>query len=180
LPPKTWALDGRSGGTGKSKQIWTWGAGKHNTPGPGPELYWRQIAEKFPLVVAAEQRWEEAFTEDAEVVVTAFGTGGKFVEYVVHELRREGHKVGYFRPITLWPFPEDALDRACRNARLALTFELNTGQMLQDVRLSLGKRIPIQAIGGISSDASGLNIGTYMDAPFIKSRIVKAMKGEPL
>ena len=43
----------------------------------------------------------EGFTEDAEVVVTAFGTGGKFVAYVVEELRREGHKVGFFRPITL-------------------------------------------------------------------------------
>jgi 2-oxoglutarate ferredoxin oxidoreductase subunit alpha len=180
LEPKDWQLDGVTGGTGRSKQIWTWGAGKHNTPGPGPHTYWTQIAEKFTRIAAAEQRWEQEYCDDAEVVVTAFGTGGKFIEYVVHELRREGHRVGYFRPITLWPFPEDPLDRATANARLALVFELNAGQMIEDVRLSLGKRIPIRAIGGISFDTSGLNIGPLMDAAIIKDRILKAMRGEPL
>jgi len=178
LPPKDWALDGATGGTGRSKQIWTWALGKHNTPGPGPDLHWRQLADKFEAMGQAEQRWEEGFTEDAEVVVTAFGTGGKFVAYVVEELRREGHKVGFFRPITLWPFPEDALDKACANARLALVFELNAGQMIEDVRLSLGKRIPVKPIGGISFDDSGLNIGPSMDAAVIRSRILEAMEEE--
>ena len=176
LPPKDWAFDGSSGGTGKSKQIWTWALGKHNTPGPGPEAHWRALAEKFERMKLAEQRWEEGHCEDADVVVTAFGTGGKFVAYVVEQLRREGHRIGYFRPITLWPFPEDALDAACKNARLALVFELNAGQMVEDVRLSLGKRIPIRSIGGISFDDSGLNIGSYMDAGFIKAAILKAIK----
>jgi 2-oxoglutarate/2-oxoacid ferredoxin oxidoreductase subunit alpha len=179
LPPKDWAFDGSSGGTGRSKQIWTWALGKHNTPGPGPEGQWRMVAEKFERMRLAEQRWEQGYTEDAEVVVTAFGTGGKFVEYVVDELRREGHKVGWFRPITLWPFPEDALEAACASARLALVFELNAGQMVEDVRLSLGKRIPIRSIGGISFDDSGLNIGSYMDAGFIKRRILEAMEAVP-
>jgi 2-oxoglutarate ferredoxin oxidoreductase subunit alpha len=179
LPPKDWALDGKSGGTGKSKQIWTWAMGKHNTPGPGPELHWRQVAEKFAAMGETEQRWEQGFCEDAEVVVCAFGTGGKFVEYVVNELRREGHRIGFFRPITLWPFPEAALEAACRNARLALTFEINAGQMIDDVRLSLGKRIPIKGIGGISADAAGINIGTLMDAGLIRSRILEAMQKAP-
>jgi 2-oxoglutarate ferredoxin oxidoreductase subunit alpha len=175
LPPKDWAFDGSSGGTGRSKQIWTWALGKHNTPGPGPELHWRRIAEKYERIKEAEPRWEQRFTADAEIVVTAFGTGGKFVEYVVEELRREGLKIGFFRPITLWPFPEAALELACAGARLALVFELNAGQMIEDVRLSLGKRLPIRAIGGISFDVSGLNIGPYMDAAFIKSRILAAI-----
>jgi 2-oxoglutarate ferredoxin oxidoreductase subunit alpha len=153
--------------------------GKHNTPGPGPEAHWRRIAEKFEAVGAAEQRWEQGFCEDAEAVVCAFGTGGKFVEYVVGELRREGVKVGFFRPVTLWPFPEAALEAACRGARLALVFELNAGQMIDDVRLSLGKRIPIRGIGGISSDAAGINIGTWMDAGLIRSRILDALQKAP-
>jgi 2-oxoglutarate/2-oxoacid ferredoxin oxidoreductase subunit alpha len=176
LPEKDWAFDGSSGGTGRSKQIWTWALGKYNTPGPGPELHWRQIADKYERINAAEQRWEHGFTDDAEVVVIAFGTGGKFVEYVVDELRREGHKIGFFRPITLWPFPEVALEQACANARLALVFEMNAGQMIDDVRLSLGKRLPIRSIGGISFDASGLNIGAWMDAAFIRSRILEVMQ----
>jgi 2-oxoglutarate ferredoxin oxidoreductase subunit alpha len=178
LPPKDWAFDGSTGGTGQSKQIWTWGAGKHNTPGPGPDGYWKQLSAKFAQIEAAEQRWEQAFCDDAEVVVTAFGTGGKFVEYVVHELRAEGHKVGFFRPITIWPFPEAALEKACATARAALVFELNAGQMIQDVRLSLGKRIPIRPIGGISFDTSGLNIGPLMDARLIKARILEALRGD--
>jgi 2-oxoglutarate ferredoxin oxidoreductase subunit alpha len=176
LPEKDWKLDGLSGGTGRSKQIWTWAVGKHNTPGPGPELHWRQLAEKFERMGETEQRWEQGFTDDAEVVVAAFGTGGKFVEYVVNDLRREGHRIGFFRPITLWPFPEAALEKACAKARMALVFELNAGQMLDDVRLSLGKRIPIRSIGGISSDAAGINIGTMMDAGVIRTRILDAIQ----
>ncbi len=177
LPPKDWAFDGSTGGTGHSKQIWTWGAGKHNDPGPGPNQHWRNIAEKFVRIGAAEQRWEDGYTDDAEIVVVAFGTAGKFVEYVVNDMRRQGHKIGFFRPITLWPFPEDALEAACASARLALVFELNAGQMIDDVRISLGKRIPIRSIGGISSDDSGLNIGAFMDASYIRSRIMEFLEG---
>jgi len=180
LPDKAWALDGTSGGTGRSKQIWTWAIGKHNTPGPGPERHWQMLAEKFERIRQTEQRWEAEFTEDADVVITAFGTGAKFVSYVVEELRQEGHKVGFFRPVTLWPFPEDALDRACSNAKLALVFELNAGQMVEDVRLSRGKRIPIRSIGGISFDGSGLNIGSAMEAGHIKQRILEAIREEAL
>ena len=179
LKPNDWILDGSSGGTGRSRQLWTFGYGKHNTPGPGPDGHWKRIAAKFDSIREAEQRWEQAWCEDAEVVVTAFGTGGKFIRYVVEELREAGHRVGYFRPITLWPFPEDALEKACANARKALVFELNAGQMLEDVRLSLGKRIPIQAIGGVSFDSSGLNIGPLMDATEIRNRILSAMEGQP-
>ncbi len=178
LSEKDWVLDGSSGGTGRSKQLWTFGYGKHNTPGPGPDGHWRRLGEKFEAIKASEQRWEELWCDDAEVVVTAFGTGGKFVEYVVDELRREGRKVGYFRPITLWPFPEEALERAAACARQVLVFELNAGQMIEDVRMSLGKRIPIKAIGGISFDYSGLNIGPLMNAAEIKRRILAAMDEE--
>lgn len=177
LPERDWVLDGSSGGTGRARTLWTFGYGKHNTPGPGPDGQWRRIGDKFEAIRETEARWEEHHCEDAEMIVTAFGTGGKFVEYVVEELRREGHRVGYFRPITLWPFPEDALARAARNARLALVFELNAGQMVEDVRLSLGKRIPIRSIGGISFDSSGLNIGPLMNSTEIKRRVLAAKEG---
>jgi len=180
LPPKDWALDGTMGGTGKSRWIWTFGGGKAGRPGPGPDGYWRQIAEKFEHIAKHEMRHEQGFCEDAETVVAAFGTGGKYVEYVVRELREEGYKIGFFRPITLWPFPAPALDAATRNARNIFVFELNAGQMIQDVRLSVEGRHRIKAIGGVSFDDSGLNLGPLMDARIIRKRILAQLNGEPI
>lgn len=180
LPPKTWALDGSMGGTGESRWIWTFGGGKANRPGPGPDGYWRQIAKKFDHIAQTEMRHEEAFCEDAETVVVGFGTGGKFVEFVVTQLREEGHKIGYFRPITLWPFPAPALEKATEKARHILVFELNAGQMIEDVRLAVEGRSRIKAIGGLSFDDSGLNIGPLMDANIIRERILAAVAGEEL
>ena len=178
LPPKDWQLDGTSGGTGKSRQIWTFGGGKTNTPGPGPSKHWEQIAAKFDMIADIEARHEQGFIDDAEAVVVAFGTGGKFVEYVVHELRAEGHKVGFFRPITLWPFPGDALEAATDACRQILVFELNAGQMIDDVRLNVNDRRKVKAIGGVSFDESGLNLGPLMDARVIRERILGAMGGK--
>lgn len=177
LPPKDWALDGTSGGTGKSRQIWTFGGGKTNQPGPGPDLHWQRIAEKFNRIAEAEARHEQGFVDDAETLVVAFGTGGKFVEHVVREMRAEGTRIGYFRPITLWPFPGGALERAAAGRSRVLVFELNAGQMIDDVRLNVPDRRRVQAIGGISFDDSGLNLGPLMDATAIRRRIEQAING---
>lgn len=180
LPAKDWALDGTMGGTGASRSIWTFGGGKANRPGLGPDGYWRQTAAKFKQIAKAEMRHEEGFCEDAETVVVAFGSGGKFVEFVVRQLREEGHSIGYFRPITLWPFPAPALEAATAKARHILVFELNAGQMVEDVRLAVEGRHRIQEIGGVSFDDSGLNIGPLMDANIIRERILDAIAGQPL
>jgi 2-oxoglutarate ferredoxin oxidoreductase subunit alpha len=180
LPPKDWAIDASMNGTGKSRMVFTFGYGKHNTPGLGPTLHWQKIADKFAMIEANEQRWEQDFIDDAEAVVVAFGTGGKFVESVVRQMRADGKRVGYFRPITLWPFPGEALAKATANAKHILVFELNAGQMIYDVRLNVENRRAVRAIGGISADASGLNLGPLMNAPIIRKRIEAAMAGQPL
>lgn len=177
LPDKEWALDGRMSATGKSKNYWTWNMGKHGSPGPGPELHWRTLAEKFETVAQTEARWEDVFTGEAEVLVVAFGTAANFVEYAVRELRSEGHKVGLFRPITLWPFPGAALERASRSAREVAVFEINAGQMIDDVRLNVVDRRRVRAMGGISSDMSGMNMGSLLDAPVIRERILALLEG---
>jgi 2-oxoglutarate ferredoxin oxidoreductase subunit alpha len=179
LPPKDWALDGTTSGTGKSKNYWTWNLGKHGNPGPGPELHWRTLAEKHELVAQTECRFEQGFVEDAEIVVVAFGTAANFAEYAVREMRREGRKVGFFRPITLWPFPSDALEKATRSARIVAVFEINAGQMIDDVRLSVEGRHRVRAIGDISSDMSGMNMGTLLDAPVVRERIEALFEGVP-
>jgi 2-oxoglutarate ferredoxin oxidoreductase subunit alpha len=172
LPPKDWALDGSGGGTGRSRQIWTWAMGKATDPGSGPDRHWRAIASKFQTIGDAEQRHEQSDVDDADTVVVAFGSAAKFVEYVVRELRAEGHRVGWFRPVTLWPFPGAALTEATRNAKRVLVYELNAGQMLDDVRIHAARREAVEFIGGVSIAESGLAYGELLDAPVIRRLIL--------
>lgn len=178
LPEKTWALDGRGGGSGRTKQVWTWAMGKALAPGPGPDGQWRHIAEKFDQIATLEAKSESAHCEDAEVVVVAFGSGALFASAVVEELRAEGHSIGWFRPITLWPFPGDALAEATRGASSVLVFELNAGQMLDDVLIHAAERSAVRFIGGVSIHRSGLSFGPLLDAPVIKERILAATSKE--
>ena len=84
------------------------------------------------------------------------------------------------RPITLWPFAGEALAKATRKAKLVLVFEINSGQMIDDVRLHVeDHKSKVRAIGGVSFDESGLNLGPLMDAPVIRERIEQAMKTLP-
>lgn len=177
LPPKDWAVDGTGTGSGRAKTHWTWNEGKVNNPGPGPQVHWSNLAEKFEHVAQVEPRWEAIQADDADVLIVAFGTAAKFVEYVVGEMRAEGHRVGLFRPITLWPFPEAALEAAAANAKVVGVFELNAGQMIDDVKISVPNRRLVRAIGGISTDRSGLSIGDLLDAPVIRARIEALLQG---
>jgi 2-oxoglutarate/2-oxoacid ferredoxin oxidoreductase subunit alpha len=177
-PEKPWALDGASGGTGASKVIWTWRQGKHNTPGPGPNRHWQTVAEKYALATH-EARHASRDVEDAEVVVVSFGTTGAFVDYVVDELRAEGHRIGTFRPVTLWPFPGDALGAIARGdaCKLVLVHELNAGQMIDDVRLAIEGACPVRPIGGVSQDESGMRQGDLLQVDVIRERILGAVSG---
>lgn len=176
LPPKDWALDGTRGGTGRSRQIWTWAMGKANDPGPGPDLHWQAIAAKFEEVARAEQRWEAVGCEDAETVIVSFGTASPFVEQVTEEMRTDGARVGAFRPISLWPFPEAALAEACRSARQVLVFEVNAGQMIDDVRLAIAGRVPVRPLGRVSIDFSGMRQGDILSVGWIRDRVRAAIK----
>ncbi|MFG2040570.1 hypothetical protein [Dactylosporangium sp. NPDC048998] len=175
LPPKDWALDGTGGGTGRSRQVWTWAMGKATEPGPGPDGHWRAIAEKFDRIGELEARHEQSDVDDAETVVVSFGSAAKFVEHVVAELRAEGHRIGWFRPVTLWPFPGDALAAATRTAGRVLVFELNAGQMVDDVRIHAHDRRAVRFVGGVSIAESGLSYGPLLDAPVIRRRILEAL-----
>jgi 2-oxoglutarate ferredoxin oxidoreductase subunit alpha len=182
VPDKPWAVDGTTSGSGRSKLVTSLG---FDTSGDGPrhhdpERHWNRLAEKWRTMAAAEQRSESGSTEDAEVVVVAFGTLAKFVRYVVRELRGEGYKVGYVRPITLWPFPEEAVAAAASgpNVRTVAVLENNAGQMIDDVRLSVLGRCRVTSIGGISTDGSGFGMGSLLDPVVVRSRILSAFERE--
>lgn len=109
-----------------------------------------ELAKKYQVIKANEVRWTGKDAEDAELLITAYGTPARIVLTALEQLRAEGIKAGLFRPISLWPFPEKALhDLALRdNVKAILDVEMSIdGQMIEDVRLSVEGRRPITYLG---------------------------------
>ncbi|MCP4359915.1 MAG: 3-methyl-2-oxobutanoate dehydrogenase subunit VorB [Chloroflexi bacterium] len=98
-----------------------------------------------------EARYEEQFLEDAEIVIVAFGTAARVAQTAVAQLRQQGQRVGLFRPITLWPFPEQQVAELAKQATAFLVVEMNAGQMVHDVRRivggSVGPQVPVHFHG---------------------------------
>jgi len=85
--------------------------------------------------------------------------------------RERGMRVGWFRPISLWPFPADAVAAVAKRVRALAVFEQNAGQMIDDVRLAVLGRVPVVAIGGISHDHSGFGVGPSLEPDHIVARV---------
>ena len=98
-----------------------------------------------------EVMYEAYMTEDADYIITAFGTVARIAKSAVNELREKGIKVGLFRPITVWPFPYKELKEAAVNAKAVLDVEANEGQMLIDVKLALEGTKPVEYFGHCGS-----------------------------
>ncbi len=94
-----------------------------------------------------EVRSEEIQTEDADIVLVAFGLTSRICEKTVDLARQKGLKVGLLRPITLYPFPTDALAKLAKSAQVFLTVEMNAGQMVEDVRLAINGKRPVEFYG---------------------------------
>jgi len=145
LPSKdSWATSGRKGraqhNTLNSLYMDPETCDKHN----------QHLSEKFAEMEKNEVRWEEDSCEDAELVITAYGTPARIALTALDTLRAEGYKVGLFRPITLWPFPEKALRELTwsDHVKAVLDVEMSsTGQMLDDVRLAVEGHKPISYLG---------------------------------
>jgi len=103
--------------------------------------------ERFRLVEATEVRYEEYLCEDADYLIVAFGSAARISQKAVETLRSEGIKVGLLRPITLWPFPTKVLAKYAEKVKSMLTVELNAGQMVEDVRLSVNGKVPVLHYG---------------------------------
>lgn len=94
-----------------------------------------------------EVRYEARYTEDAEYLVVAFGSIARICMKAIEDARKEGVKVGLIRPITLWPFPYDAIREAAKNVKGILCVEINAGQMIEDVRLAVSDSVPVRHFG---------------------------------
>jgi 2-oxoglutarate/2-oxoacid ferredoxin oxidoreductase subunit alpha len=99
-----------------------------------------RLQEKYREIEAKEVRFEEVETEDAQIIIAAYGTIARIAKSVVQMARAEGIRLGLFRPITLWPFPYEPLRALSRRVETILTVEMSAGQMWEDVRLAVAER----------------------------------------
>lgn len=141
LPKKDWILDGCAGRAPRT--LFSMLLGQKG------DLYYHNLhlQEKYDRITADEVRWDTHRTEDAEVVVVAYGSAARIAESAVDDLREEGIAAGLFRPITLWPYPMAELRRLASRVPKVAVFELCMGQMVEDVMLSVGERSEIHFYG---------------------------------
>jgi len=95
------------------------------------------LQKKYESIMENETRYEEVMTDDADVVIVAYGTASRIARSVMETAREEGIKVGLFRPITIWPYPSEPLNKLADRVKNMLVVEMSLGQMWEDVRLAV-------------------------------------------
>ena len=105
------------------------------------------LQEKYQQIRDKEVRYETQQMDGAEYLVVAFGSAARVAEKAMEQAAEEGLKVGLFRPITLWPFPEKEIAAAAKGKKGVLVVEINAGQMVEDVRLSVNGAVPVAHFG---------------------------------
>jgi 2-oxoglutarate ferredoxin oxidoreductase subunit alpha len=106
-----------------------------------------KLQKKYAAITAKEKQVETEFLEDADQVVVAFGIAGRIAKSAVRRARELGIKAGLIRPITLWPFPSDTIAAAAKPGTNFLVVEMNAGQMVEDVRLAVNGKAPVEFYG---------------------------------
>lgn len=102
---------------------------------------------KYRRIEENEVRYEEFECADAEYLLVAFGSSARICQKVVENARAEGIRLGLLRPITLWPFPKEAISRYADKVKGMLSVELNAGQMVEDIRLAVNGRVKVEHFG---------------------------------
>jgi len=148
LPPKDWALTGANGRAQNIvRSLWL-------QEGVLEELNYK-LRDKYEQIQKNEVLCEQYGIDDvdstgspqAEIVVVAYGIAARIVRGAVDKAREEGIKVGWIRPITLWPFPTEQISRAAEEFRIFLTVEMSLGQMVEDVKLAVAGKAPVLFYG---------------------------------
>jgi len=141
LPEKDWATTG-TGGKRKKNVI--------NSLYIEPDVLEKLVFdryEKYKKIEETETKYEMTDCEDADIVIAAYGTTARIVKTAMKTARAQGYKVGLIRPITLWPFPKKPFQKAAKTAKAFLTVEMSTGQMVEDVKLSVNGEKPVYFYG---------------------------------
>ena len=140
LPEKDWAVTGAAGRPSRivrSLMMEDNSLEEHNM----------LMLERYHRIEEKETRWEAIDVDDADVVMVAYGLPARICRSVIADGRREGLRLGMIRPITLWPFPTVPIRKAAEKVRGVLVVEMSTGQMVEDVRLAVEGRCPVDLYG---------------------------------
>lgn len=130
----------------------------------------RRLNRKYDVIRQKEQRCEEFMMDDAEYAFVAYGIASRMARSAVDVLRRQGVKIGLVRPLTLFPFPENALRKAVKNGvKQFISVEMSNGQMIDDVRLAIECARPVSLVNRM-----GGNVPTVEE---IVNRTMEAIKG---
>lgn len=129
----------------------------------------KNLFNKYKLLEENEVMYEESNIEDADIVVTCFGSLARNVKSAIKACREKGLKVGFFRPISLFPFPNKRLAEIADSAKKILVTEVNMGQMLNDVKLAVNGKIPVNFYGK--------PVGAWPNVDDIVEAIEKEIKG---
>lgn len=108
-----------------------------------------RLTKVYAAIERDEVKFEEYKSEDADIVFVAYGTTARICKVAVNRLREEGIKAGLIRPITLWPFPKDIIAKRADSAKAFLTVEMSLGQMVEDVRLCVNGKKPVEFYGTV-------------------------------
>jgi 2-oxoglutarate ferredoxin oxidoreductase subunit alpha len=143
LTEKPWALTGAKGRPGKVIRSLFMLPGEED----GLEQQNYKLKAKYERMAEREVLCESVGTEDAELVIVAFGTSARIAKTAVTAARAQGIKAGLIRPITLFPFPENIIAAVAERVERFLVVEMNLGQMVEDVRLAVNGKAPVSFYG---------------------------------
>lgn len=141
LPEKTWATRGSSKGRAKNV-INSLALDPYDLERHSWELY-----EKYKKIKENEQRYEFINMDGAEIVIVAFGSSSRICRTSIELLEEEGIKCGMLRPISIWPFPEKAFAEIPESVKGFMVVEMNTGQMIDDVKIANNGKLPVGFFG---------------------------------
>jgi 2-oxoisovalerate ferredoxin oxidoreductase alpha subunit len=144
-PPKPWAVQGTAGT--RQNMISSIVLEPDEL-----EEHQRKMEAKYIRAQQHETRCEQYLTNDADLIVVGYGIVSRVLRSAVDEARKQGIRVGLFRPITLWPFPTKELAKAALHVEKLLVVELSNGQMLEDVRLAVEGRRPVEFYGRVGGN----------------------------
>ena len=140
LPVRSNALRGAKGRSSRAITTFT------SKPAELEEINW-SLFRRYQLIKKRETTYETFLVEDAEPIVVAFGIAARIAKGAVMNARSEGLKVGMLRPITLWPFPSAKIEELANSIKHFLVFEMNMGQMIEDVQLALSGKGEVSFYG---------------------------------
>ena len=112
----------------------------------------KKLQNKYKEIKENEVLYEEYMMEDADIMITAFGTVARIAKSAIQDLREKGIKIGMIRPITLWPFPSDVINKYAKKVKIILDVEMNEGQMGLDVKASIDNPVQFEILSKMGGD----------------------------